>query len=111
MHHAASQPTQADLVNMRDILVEIVQATCHGEDGDGNEQDPGEAAHPGAVVQPIGGQEDGPHRQPTLIQLQQPLVVLHMQPMHFCIGKCPQADGPEDGSHRQATEAMSAHLL
>lgn len=59
------------------ILVQVVEAARHGEDGHGNEEDPGEAAHPGSVVQAVGGQEDCPHWQPTLIQLQQPLIVLH----------------------------------
>lgn len=48
-------------VHMRHILVEVIEATSHGEDGDSNEEGPCEAAHPGAVVQAIGWQKYGPH--------------------------------------------------
>lgn len=77
-----------NLVNMWHILVEVVEAACHGEDGHGNEEDPCEAAHPGAVVQSIRGQEDCPHRQPTLVQLQQPLIVLHSRCVAVKVEHC-----------------------
>ena len=64
------------LVHMRHVLVQVIEAACHGEDRDSNEKDPGQAAHPGAIVQAIRGQEDCPHWQTALIQLQQPLIVL-----------------------------------
>ena len=48
-------------VNMRYILVQVIEAAGHGEDGDGNEEGPSEAAHPGAVIQAISWQEYGPH--------------------------------------------------
>ena len=64
------------LVHMRHVLVQVIEAACHGEDRHSNEKDPGQATHPGAIVQAIRGQEDCPHWQTALIQLQQPLIVL-----------------------------------
>ena len=61
---------------MRHVFIEIIKATCHGEDRDSDEEDPGDTPHPGTVVQAVCGQEYGPHWQTTLIQLQQPLIVL-----------------------------------
>ena len=64
------------LVHMWHILVQVIEAACHGEDRDSNEKDPGQAAHPGAIVQAVCRQEDRPHWQTTLVQLQQLLIVL-----------------------------------
>ena len=58
---------RAHLVHMRHVLVQVIEAACHGEDRDSNEKDPGQAAHPGAIVQAICGQEDCPHWQTALI--------------------------------------------
>ena len=63
------------------ILVQVVKAAGHGEDGHSNEQDPCDTSHPGPVVHAISRQEDGPHWQATLIQLQQALIVL--QKAHY----------------------------
>lgn len=74
----------AYLVHMRHVLVQVIEAACHGEDRHSDEKDPGQATHPGAIVQAIRGQEDGPHWQTTLIQLQQPLIVLQGQTAVDC---------------------------
>lgn len=69
----------AHLLNVWDMLIQVIEAHGHGEEGKSNKEEPGGFAEPGAVQCRVGSQENGPAREPRLVQFKEVLIILQRQ--------------------------------